>query len=541
MKIYTTFLIACSLSIVFAQENKVAFTENKGQILDQNQNERPDVVAILKSSKGLFIIRKNGFSFQETKQIKENSLELGHKNDDFSNVKKEKSYTVNRVDINWRNSNQNPEIKFVKVLTSHLNFYNVKDGKEAILDVLSYEEIVLKEIYKGVDVRFYLKDGDLEYDYIVREKESLNYLQIEVFGGKFSLLQNGDLNLSSALGNIIESTPKVFREGKEIKSAWKVLDAKIAAFKIKDSKRNGNIVIDPVIREWATYVGGEGGESNLNSDLECDSEGNVYLVGSTSSTSNVVTVGAFSTVLQGITDAFVSKFNRNGNLLWSTYYGGEMFDQFNKIAINSSTNFVCLGQTSSSQNIATNNVFQNTMTGASSTFLVSFNANGQRMWGTYYGNLNSIYGCDIDNLGNICLSSCVSDEGLSTTGAFQETNNGSEDYFLAKLDNTGNRIWATYYGGSEMESYRGASSFFDVSGNVFLIGGTNSDTDIASPNAYQANYNGNEDGMIVKFDGNGNRLWGTYFGGNGSDLIYNGFVDVQGNAILLEKQLQIHF
>ena len=50
--------------------------------------------------------------------------------------------------------------------------------------------------------------------------------------------------------------------------------------------------------------------------------GNVCITGTTNSTSNIATTGAYQTSLGGSHDAFVAKFNSAGVMQWATYYGG---------------------------------------------------------------------------------------------------------------------------------------------------------------------------------------------------------------------------
>jgi hypothetical protein len=71
---------------------------------------------------------------------------------------------------------------------------------------------------------------------------------------------------------------------------------------------------------YSTYLGGNGGEGG--SEIEVDSAGNAYVVGSTSST-NFPTANPIQPVLKGGGDVFVTKFNALGSaLVFSTYLGG---------------------------------------------------------------------------------------------------------------------------------------------------------------------------------------------------------------------------
>ena len=94
--------------------------------------------------------------------------------------------------------------------------------------------------------------------------------------------------------------------------------------------------------------------------------------------------------------------------------------------------------------------------------------------------------------------------------------------------------WATYYGGSENDA---ASSIkVDQYENVYLIGTTKSNSNIATAGSYQDTFRGNEDAFLVKMNTSGQRIWGTYIGGNNKDygakidITQNGFIYITGNT-----------
>ena len=92
------------------------------------------------------------------------------------------------------------------------------------------------------------------------------------------------------------------------------------------------------------------------------------------------------------------------------------------------------------------------------------------------------------------------------------------------------RLWGTYYGGSENDYSRSVST--DASGNVYVIGYTESIASIATSGSYQAILNANYDAYISKFTSAGTRLWSTYYGGSGNDYGYNSCIDNAGNIVI---------
>ncbi len=114
----------------------------------------------------------------------------------------------------------------------------------------------------------------------------------------------------------------------------------------------------------------------------------VYIGGHTSSATNIATSASHQSSLIEYIDAFISKFNENGERIWGTYYGGNHRDIFRAIDFDSNNNLYALGDTGSTTNIATPGSHQTTYNEWYDVMLIKFDQNGQRIWGTYYGGRN---------------------------------------------------------------------------------------------------------------------------------------------------------
>ncbi len=273
-------------------------------------------------------------------------------------------------------------------------------------------------------------------------------------------------------------------------------------------------------RQWGTYFGGPGLEELWSGSIAVDKNENIYVSGFTNSTSGIASAGAHQTVYGGgVSDCFIEKFNQAGERLWGTYYGGSRQDMYGSVSTDKNGNVFLTGGTNSDTGIATPGSYQQYLSDTSQhAFLAKFDSNGVRQWGTYYaGEANeSGIACATDRSGNVYFTgSTVSENNIATPGAFQSTFGGFEDAFLVKFTNGGQRIWATYYGGSDADYGNGCAS--DSAGNVCLVGSTYSSNGIASPGCHQPTYGGGCDAFIVKFDSLGQRLWGTYYGGTSQD------------------------
>jgi gliding motility-associated-like protein len=282
-------------------------------------------------------------------------------------------------------------------------------------------------------------------------------------------------------------------------------------------------------RLWATYYGGIG--NDYYPCVTTDTAGNVYLAGFTQSTTNIASGGFQNTFGGGLTDAFLVKFDSAGNRLWATYYGGPSDEQGLNVATDVSGNVYVAGYTESTSGIAFGG-FQNTIGGYIDAFLVKFDPAGNRLWATYYGGTGSDFGfsIDTDTLGNIYLAGYTSSlSGISSFGFQNMFGGGAYDAFLVKFDASGNRLWATYYGGNSSEECFSVAT--DAKSNVYIAGATSSTSGIAS-GGFQNAYGGGMDSFLGKFDATGNRLWATYYGGPQAEEIGYVATDVWCNVYL---------
>ncbi len=224
-------------------------------------------------------------------------------------------------------------------------------------------------------------------------------------------------------------------------------------------------------------------------------------------------------------------FTIDPDLIWGTYYGGTLEDITSDVAIDVSGNVYLAGTTDSNSGIAASG-FQTTYAGAYDAYLVKFNSSGVRQWGTYYGGTGdeASYGLSVDGTGNVYLSGYTSSStGISLTGGHQTVIGGSYDAFLVKFNSSGTRLWATYYGGTGDDFP--FSNTTDGSGNVYLVGRTNSTTAIAV-GGHQNTNGGLVDAFLVKFNSSGVRQFATYYGGTGDEYGLDCEVDASGNIFL---------
>src|SRR5690606_497514 len=156
--------------------------------------------------------------------------------------------------------------------------------------------------------------------------------------------------------------------------------------------------------------------------------------------------------------------------------------------------------------IATTGAYQAARAGGNDVFLVKFDPAGERQWGTYYGGsgVDQAMALTCDTLRSILVAgSTLSSSAIAPPSGLPTTQAGIEDGFLAKFDSSGNRLWATYYRGTDVDMCQGVSC--DMQGNPSIVGYTLSTSGIATSGSYQPVFNTGTgaDVFLVKFDTSG--------------------------------------
>ena len=525
----------------------VVFTENKGQVHDQHYKARPDVLFGGTAGNLTFHLKNNGISYQLTRVDtwkKESDLttkKAGFENAEAPTKLVADQTTIYRLDINWLNANKNAELIKQNPLEG-LNNYYLENCPNGVLNVKSYQQITYQNIYKGIDLKWYEKEGHLEYDYLVSAGADYKKIQLEIKGAdKITVNNKGELIYKTPLGNIIEQAPVVIQSGKTLKSKW-LLKNDVLSFEIENINRNEAFIIDPVVRLWGTYYGGSG--TDFGRSCATDASGNVYMAGYTNNPGlSIATSGGHQSAYGGGTnDAFLVKFNSSGIRQWGTCYGGGGNDGGYSCATDAIGNVYLAGYTTSNNgtSIATLVVYGG---GTTDAFLVKFNSSGVRQWGTYYGGTGDeeAYSCATDATGNVYLAGYTtsnSGTAIATAGSHQSNYGGGianyGDAFLVKFNSAGIRQWGTYYGGGGADI--GYSCATDAFGAVYLSGssGLSANSAIATVGSHQSANGGALafDAFLVKFNSAGIRQWGTFYGGGGNDYGNSCATDAAGNVYL---------
>ncbi|MCO6500827.1 MAG: SBBP repeat-containing protein [Vicingus serpentipes] len=289
---------------------------------------------------------------------------------------------------------------------------------------------------------------------------------------------------------------------------------------------------------WATYLGGASGY-NYSQSITTDVSGNVVVTGRTNSLS-FPTLNPLYATNSGKYDVFITKFDNDGVMLWSTYYGGSFNDDGYSVITDSFENIFITGYTDSgnfpTKDIGGTAYFQPVGIGGGlfpgeiggDAFILKINSAGNNLlWGTFFGGagrdnqtgIQSFHQLALDNCNNIYVVVMSGDGDLPSQtpcdgGWFKNTfASYTTDIFISKFSNVGVYLWGSYLGGNGQNRYGAVA--VDSLNNIFMVGEwgispnlvppwplNNASYPLANPGLsayYDGTYNGYPDGFVVKF------------------------------------------
>ncbi|MBL0047628.1 MAG: SBBP repeat-containing protein [Bacteroidetes bacterium] len=578
------------------EEQAFQFIENKGQVADFSGKVNSEIKFTAKDKNTKLFFGSDGIQYQFEKSIEsvQNTIgpnQLAASITAASNAKRE----ITRLDMKLIGANSKAIIKKEGKTNYYENYY-LAHCPQGITEIHAYTKITYEEIYPGIDWVIYSKDNQLEYDFIVHPGANPACIKMQyLFAKEVKLELNGSANISTKLGEVLEAAPVCFisETDKKVQSHF-TLKNNCLAFNIENYDKSQTLIIDPVLL-WSSYYGGSsidkiyscnvdtsgnvvvagitesstgiasvGGFQTIKGGLNdgfiskfdaagnrlwatyfgaadddfilstaCDKAGNIFAGGITNSIAGISSNGFQANFGGGAYDGFVAKFNPNGTRNWSTFYGGPDDDAVYGCAVDATGNFYFTGTSLSNTGIASSGVGINSINaGGYTTFLAKFTTSGTRTWATYFGDGGDEYGtsCSIDKLGNIYVAGYCFGSMFMGIGGFQGSSGGSFDAILVKFNSTGQVLWATYYGNFDSEV--GLACTTDNANNIYLAGRTSSSSSIASGGAQNTYGGGLSDGFLVKFDENGGRIWATYAGNSGEDLLQGVATDRYNNVVV---------
>ncbi|MFX1536528.1 MAG: SBBP repeat-containing protein [Promethearchaeota archaeon] len=286
---------------------------------------------------------------------------------------------------------------------------------------------------------------------------------------------------------------------------------------------------------YSTFLGGNNYDMGI--DVTVDSQGNIIVTGSTKSENFPMLNGIQESHAGGEFDAFIAKFNVIGQLLWSTYLGGNDWDFGQCIIVDDSDNIILLGMTESCDFPITEDACQKSYKGEGDCFIAKFATNGSMLYSSFFGGIgyDVPLNAEFDSSGNIVFIGGTSSEDFPVTAtAPQSALGGKEDNFVTILaPDFSSLLYSTFQGGSGADF--GQELSIDIEGNVIVLGVTNSSDFPVTNNAYKATVGGPGDVFFAKYNPFGQLTYASYFGGADGEWGFAVDTDSSGNIILAGK------
>jgi hypothetical protein len=388
-------------------------------------------------------------------------------------------------------ANPAPEISGVERLPGQVNYLQGKDPAQWHTQIPTYAQVKYQGVYPGIDLLYYGQQRQLEYDFIVAPGAHPRTIRLAFEGAKkLEINAEGELVLKTSGGPVRFQRPVMYQ------------------------------TIGGTRREVA-------GGYMLTAPHEVGFQ-----------------VATYDTSQPLIIDPVLS---------YSTYLGGNGWDEAYDIAVDGSGQAYVAGGTESTNFPVTAEAFQMMPSGGSTdyseAFVAKLSADGSRLvYATYLGGSNGdeAYGIAVDGQGQAYVAGYTgSDNFPVTTGAFQPVFGGGYGYgdaFVAQLSADGSRlIYATYLGGNGSDGATGIA--VDGQGQAYVAGFIDSTNFPVTTGALQPVFGGGySDAFVAQLSADGSTLaYATYLGGNGSDGATGIAVDGQGRAYVAGSTFSTDF
>ena len=406
---------------------------------------------------------------------------------------------------------------------SRSNYFIGNDPARWRTGVPNFARVRYAGVYPGIDLVYYGKDGNLEYDWIVAPGADPQRIRMTFDGADHARIDpHGDLVIRAGGNEYRHKRPVIYQDvgGRRVPVAgrWSLHGGE-AGFRLGAYDRGRELVIDPPLI-YSTYYGGNG--LDYAYAVAVDSIGNTYVAGG---------VGSTSLGILGPEDGFVMKLRPNGSKIYTTFIGGAGLDEARGIAVDVQGNAYVTGLTES-LDFPTKGPVQAKTGGSGDAFAAKLNQSGLVVYATYLGGggIDAGAGIAVDAAGNAYIVGSTFSTDFPVMAAFQRTKGAQQDAFVTKINPTGTAwVYSTYLGGNNVDQGNGIA--VDAAGSAYVTGYTAS-TNFPLQSPFQgANLAASVDAFVTKINPAGSALvYSTYLGGSATDYATAIAVDSAGSA-----------
>lgn len=195
-------------------------------------------------------------------------------------------------------------------LPGKVNYLRGKDPEQWHTNIPTYAQVKYDQIYPGIDLIYYGRQHQLEYDFIIESGADPKAIHLAFAGAKEMRLDEGQLVLTTATGEVRLRKPILYQEiGGEkhpVSGGYVRQGPHQVGFRVRDLQYTAcSLVIDPVL-SYSTYLGGSG--DDFGTAIAVDARGQAYVIG-TAYSADFPIYNALQPTLNGYSDAFVAKLS----------------------------------------------------------------------------------------------------------------------------------------------------------------------------------------------------------------------------------------
>jgi hypothetical protein len=505
------------------------FIPNEGQVHEQG-------LFYAKTSGYTLWLTKNGLVFDKMISSGEQKRHDGVDKKPMPRSRKNAESPKYRHDVSrltFHNANKDTKVVPAETDDYKVNYFIGNDRTKWRTGIPTSKAALYKELYKNIDLKIYGAEKEIEYDFNVKPGGMVSDIKFEYRDvKKTSLDEEGNLVVETDFGQLKHKKPSCYQiiEGEKIEVAgkFKEICKNTYSFEVKKQNDKYELIIDPVILVYSTYLGGA--DDDGGNGIAVDKKGAVYITGSTSS-ANFPLKKAMSGKRKGSMDVFLTKISPTGaSLIYSTYLGGNSWETGMGIAVDDENAVYLTGYTDS-KDFPTKNPFQKDRVWFTDAFIAKIKNDGSDLiYSTYLGGsgFDRGYGIAIDKAGAAYVTGETESYDFPTKNPIYKYKGGYwGDVFITKINNDGSDlIYSTYLGGSDNDCDPAIA--VDAKGSAYVVGYTES-KNFPIKNPFQGKKSSYSDAFVTKIHPSGTSLvYSTFLGGKGSDYGSGIAVDNKG-------------
>ena len=283
------------------------------------------------------------------------------------------------------------------------------------------------------------------------------------------------------------------------------------------------------VRTWGSA------DSDWLGAATADDSGNIYAIGGFNGTVNLNPDGSEMYTSNGDGDPCIIKYDSNGNFLWARVWGGIDRDDASDISYCETGNFYISGNFKEQIDLKPGGGDPHTSSGKIDAYLAKYDSDGNFIWGRTWGggadDLNMCVACD-DSENSYAYGRFFIWTDLDPDGGDVRSSNGFHDVFLSRFDSEGNYMWGRTWGNEGSECIEEMDLAVDYDGNAYVIGGYEGPIDLDPDGGDPHGWAGQSDIFFCKYKPDGRYIWGQVWGAQGSENANAIAINDSGNIFI---------